>query len=198
MSTRKEQVIKVIWHKAGSPPHMDGSVVFSRWRQCALHLIHASLSPSESTIQTASRSVQRFLHSSWQAVPILIQWAAFPSELPLAHGGSWPWGIWTLIYAFLGSPESTTQTASRSVQPFFAGLTIVTDRQTDRQTDHATLSLTVGPICVRSTAKLIQRTQWACYVRIALCMTVLSYKLMFIQKLESWITWSVHWCHLST
>ena len=97
---------------------MDGSVVFSRWCQCALHLIHAFLSPSESTIQTASRSVQ----------------------------------------------------------PFFAGLTIVTERQTDRQTDHATLSLTVGRICVRSTEKLIQRTQWVCYMRIALCVTVLSYK----------------------
>jgi len=29
------QVVKVIWHKATSPPHMDGSVVFFRWCQCA-------------------------------------------------------------------------------------------------------------------------------------------------------------------
>jgi len=28
-------VVKVILHKAASPPHMDGSVVFARWRQCA-------------------------------------------------------------------------------------------------------------------------------------------------------------------
>jgi len=33
-----------------------------------------------------------------------------------------------------------------------AGLTSVTDRQTDRQTDHATRSVTIGRICVRSTA----------------------------------------------
>jgi len=34
---------------------------------------------------------------------------------------------------FLRSPESTSQTASRSVQPSFAGLTIVTDLPTDKQ-----------------------------------------------------------------
>ena len=30
-----QQVVKVIWHKAASPPHTDGSVVFTEWRQCA-------------------------------------------------------------------------------------------------------------------------------------------------------------------
>ena len=44
-----------------------------------------------------------------------------------------------------GPPESTSQTASPSVQP------IVTDRQKDRQTDHATPSVTIGRIYVRST-----------------------------------------------
>jgi len=34
----------------------------------------------------------------------------------------------------------------------FAGLTSVTDRPTDRQTDHATRSVTIGRIYVRSTA----------------------------------------------
>jgi len=29
---------KVIWQKASSPPHVDGSIVFARWRQCARHL----------------------------------------------------------------------------------------------------------------------------------------------------------------
>ena len=33
-----KQVVKVIWHKAASPPHMDSSVVFFRWRQCAPHI----------------------------------------------------------------------------------------------------------------------------------------------------------------
>jgi len=30
-----KQVVKVVWYKAASPPHMDGSVVFARWLQCA-------------------------------------------------------------------------------------------------------------------------------------------------------------------
>ena len=30
-----EQVVKLIWHKAASPPHMNGSVVFFRWRKRA-------------------------------------------------------------------------------------------------------------------------------------------------------------------
>jgi len=34
----------------------------------------------------------------------------------------------------------------------FAGLSSVTDRQTDRPTDHAPRSVTIGRICVRSTA----------------------------------------------
>jgi len=33
-----EQVVEVFWHKAASPPNTDGSIVFSRRRQCALHL----------------------------------------------------------------------------------------------------------------------------------------------------------------
>jgi len=35
MQHNHQQVVKVIWHKATSPPNMDGSVVFTRWRQCA-------------------------------------------------------------------------------------------------------------------------------------------------------------------
>ena len=35
---RTRQVFKVIWHEAASPPQTDGSIVFARWRQCALPL----------------------------------------------------------------------------------------------------------------------------------------------------------------
>ena len=31
-------MVKVIWHKAASVPHTDGSVIFARWRQCASHI----------------------------------------------------------------------------------------------------------------------------------------------------------------
>ena len=42
----------------------------------------------------------------------------------------------------LGPPESSTQMASRSLQPFLQGS--LGDRPTDRPTDHATRSVTVG------------------------------------------------------
>ena len=66
---------------------------------------------------------------------------SFPLKVAPSHGGSGP----HLIH---GSPESTSQTTSWSVQPFFAGLTIVTDRPTDRQ--HPTRSITISHL--RSTA----------------------------------------------
>ena len=52
------------WRKAASPPHTDVWIT-------NVHLIHASLGPLDSTYQMASQSVQPFLHSSWQGVPIL-------------------------------------------------------------------------------------------------------------------------------
>jgi len=52
-----------------------------------------------------------------------------------------PWGDLdpNLIHGSLGPPESSFQTASRSVQPFLYGLLVW---QTDRPTDHATRSVT--------------------------------------------------------
>jgi len=47
-----------------------------------------------------------------------------------------------LTHGSLGPPESTVQTASRSVQPFCAAQDC--DRTTDRQTDRATPSITIG------------------------------------------------------
>jgi len=55
-----KQVVRVIWQKAAPPPHMDGSIVFARWRKRAAHVTHASLGASKPTAQTASRSVQPF------------------------------------------------------------------------------------------------------------------------------------------
>ena len=49
----------------------------------------------------------------------------------------------------LGPPESSTQTASRSLQPFLQGS--LGDRPTDRLTDHATWPVTIGRIYVCST-----------------------------------------------
>jgi len=81
--------------------------------------------------------------------PYTLQWdARFPPILPLPMGDLDP----RLIHGFLGPPESSTQMASRSVQPFFAELTIVTD--------HATRSVTIGRIYVRSTAMRPNNNNW--------------------------------------
>jgi len=59
----------------------------------------ASFSPLESTTQTANRSVQPFLHSSRQKVP-----------MPILYNGSLstriapPWGIWTPFNAWCLGP----------------------------------------------------------------------------------------------
>jgi len=53
----------------------------------------------------------------------------------------------------LGPPKSSTRTASQTVRPFLQGwLVCQTDEQTSRQTDHATRSVTIGRIYVRSAA----------------------------------------------
>jgi len=54
-----------------------------------------------------------------------------------------------LIRGSLGPHESPSQTASQSVQPFLQGSLVW---QTDRPRDHATRSVTVGCIYIRSTA----------------------------------------------
>jgi len=70
-----------------------------------------------------------FLHSSRQSAPILYNGPPlFDLETALPTGDLDP----HLIHGSMRPPESTTQTTSRSVQPFFAGLMMVTDRPTDR------------------------------------------------------------------
>jgi len=59
---------KGFWHKAASPPHMNGSIIFTKWRHCATPSDNASMGPPESTSQTPSQSVQLFMQGSqlWQ------------------------------------------------------------------------------------------------------------------------------------
>ena len=64
-------------------------VIAPSHRGSVLHLIHASLGPPESITQTASQSLQPFLHSSWQKVPILYNERPSP-KLPLSMEGSGP------------------------------------------------------------------------------------------------------------
>jgi len=92
------------------------------------HVTHDSYGQSQPTTQTASASVQPFLYRWPQSVPILYSGTLLPP--PFIRGS----GL-HLIHGFLGPPESSTQMASRSAQPFLQGsLVWQTDRQTDRQT----------------------------------------------------------------
>jgi len=108
------------------------------------HVIHRSLDISNSASQSTSRSVQPFLHSSRQRVPVVynigLPSLPFPSEnCPFA------WGIWTPCNTlFLGPTRFHSQTESRSVQPFLQGSRLrqtETDRQTDRPTDRPSYSV---------------------------------------------------------
>jgi len=50
----KEQVVKVIFgHKAASPPHINGSAVFARWRQCAPHILKPKMVAMTTSLSTA-------------------------------------------------------------------------------------------------------------------------------------------------
>ena len=62
----------------------------------------------------------------------------FPSQSWPSIGGSGPPS--NTVHGSLGPTESSTQTASRSVQPFLQGSLVW---QTDRQTDHATRLVTI-------------------------------------------------------
>ena len=130
------------WHTAASPPHMDGSIVFVRWRQHAptSNTWFPGPTPPISASQTASRSVQPFLHSSRQS-PYTLQWA---TSSPLQNCPFTLW-IWTLSNnGSLGPPETISKTASRTVLPFLQGWQSC---QTDRQaTVGPTPSITIGHI----------------------------------------------------
>ena len=84
-------MVKVIRQKAALPPHMDGSVVFVSWRQCAPNLTYVSLPPSrDHTPNGISIGSAVFAQLTAQS-PYTLQWADFShSELPISIGGSGP------------------------------------------------------------------------------------------------------------
>jgi len=105
------------------------------------HLTHDICGPSKPT--TASRSVQPFLYTWPQSVPILYNGTSLsPSKLPLPIGGSGPpSNTWFLGPTWVLNPNGISVGAV-----IFAGFTCVRDRPTD----HATRSVTIGRIYVRS------------------------------------------------
>jgi len=116
------------------------------------HPTHDSYSPSEPTTQTASLSVQPSLHRRRVSLYFTMGRPFSPRNLPLPMGGAGPpSNTW-----FPGPTQVLNPIGSSIGAAVFAGLTSVTDRHTDRPTDrptdHATRSVRIGRIYVRSTA----------------------------------------------
>jgi len=94
---------------------------------------NAFLGPAESSTQTASWSVQPFLHRLPQSVPIFYNGPSVsPLKIAHSHGDLDS----HLIYGSLGPPKSSTQMASWSWQT-----DRLTKRLTDRQTDRPLYSV---------------------------------------------------------
>ena len=96
-------MVKVIWHKAASLPHTNGSVVFARLRQCAPHLVHQSASASYRWVLPSSCWVVLRI-STARHVPTCpgMCWAGHsPSKLPLHMWWSGPY----LIHGYLAHPS---------------------------------------------------------------------------------------------
>jgi len=83
----------------------------AHWRHLAntIELVH----PSESTTQTANRSVQPFFAQVTSESPCTYNWRPHPPKLSLPMGDMDPH-----VTRFLGPIRAITQTAPRSVQPF--------------------------------------------------------------------------------
>jgi len=129
---------KVIWHKNALPPQTDGSIVFARWHQCAFPCSHIGTtwwtrlnlrflrptrvhSPNGKSIgfgRSCTAHSRKFLY---------LHWAILSPKLPC----QWGYLDRHLIHGSLGPPECSTQTVSRSVQPFLQGSLVW---QTNRQT----------------------------------------------------------------
>jgi len=129
-------VVKVIWHKAASPPHMDGLIACARWCQCTPHLTHACLWAHPRP--QPKRHLYRFSRfcAAHGTVPIFYnEPPLFSLEIATLQGDL----LFHLIHGSFTPSELTTQTAYRSAQTFLQG---------SRPTDHATLSITIGRIYV--------------------------------------------------
>jgi len=159
MICNKEQVVKVIWRKTALPPQTyqsyspGGANVPSHLGTLAppgeYSLTCASFGPLDSTTQTANRLVQLLLNSSWHSVVGYVgdTWRIRLKLCTMAPPRAYDW-----TDASFGPPESSTQTASRSVHPFLQGLLVW---QADRPTDHATQLVTTDRIYVHSTGNAV-------------------------------------------
>ena len=141
------------WAEGSTPGIYDGStssIIFARWRHTHWrHLANTILNlcflrptrvhnPNGKSIGSAV-STQLTAES-----PYTLQWATLSPKIAPSHGGIWtPSKSW-----FLGPIRGHNPNGISIGSAVFAGLTSVTDRPTD----HATRSITIDRIYVRSTA----------------------------------------------
>jgi len=142
-----KQVVKVIWHKATTPPHTDGSTAFARWRQYPPHPTHTSLGPPHPKQQQHLDRFIRFCTAPGRD-PILYNGPCLsPSKIGHPQGGPGP----HLTHGSLGPSKSTHTPNSILIGlAIFAGLTIVTQRDRQR-TDRQTRSVCSNRPHIRST-----------------------------------------------
>ena len=132
-----------------SSPHTDGSVGFTRWRQCA------SITPQRThTLYQCYPPLSRFKYIDCQTRPGTY-WAGHfcPSQLPLPMWGSEPpSNTWFLAATGVHNPNGISISSA-----VFGQITTVSDRQRD----HTTLSVTIGRMYARRTAMWpSNRWQW--------------------------------------
>jgi len=143
------KVVKVIWHKTASLPQVDGLIILSRWRQCAFPYGHIGatwwirwnlcfLQP------TRVHSPNGKSIGSAILAHLTAGGSSFPQNCSLPCGDLNP----HLIHVSLGPPKSSVQ----MVHPFLQGLLVW---QTDQLTDHATRSVTIDRIYVRSMGDVV-------------------------------------------
>jgi len=155
----KQQVVKVIWHKTASRPQTDGSVVLAWWRQCAFPCRHNGATWRIRLHLSFLRCTR--VHNpngKWIGSAVLTQLLA---ESPYTYNGlffpqncPFRWGIQTPSNTWFPGPIRVLNPNSILIgSAIFAGLTSVTDRLT--VTDHATRSVTIDRIYVRSTGDAV-------------------------------------------
>jgi len=126
---------KCLYFTTGAPIQQNCPFPRAIWTS---HVTHDAFGPCESKNQMAPRSVQPSLHRWPRSVSILYNGLPVPPQ-------NYPFPCWHLdsIRGSLGPPESGTQMATWSFQPFFAWLT---DWQSDRKTDRPRYSVRCGVI----------------------------------------------------
>jgi len=99
-------VVKVIWHKAASPPHTDGSVVFAKWRPPMRARWRHLVNPIELVLPSAhpspqpKRQINRF---SLICTANSRKSLYFTVGAPVPKNCPFLWGLWSLIQHMIPS-----------------------------------------------------------------------------------------------